>query len=169
MGRRKKKRNREPEQEDASYTALKILCIMSFIGFIISMLVDTGNYISFSSVEEMKTATNQIPYEQIETQLEQWAEIGIDVTDKGLNRIATMYAIRTLIDVLAMVGVVFMFYRIRVGYYIYVLFQFLYVFVPFLFFGSLALFVVPYSSVAITLIYVALFTSQQKNLHDDRR
>lgn len=137
---------------------------MSFIGFIISMLVDTGNYISFSSVEEMKTADNQIPYEQIETQLEQWAEIGIDVTEKGVNKIATMYAVRTLIDVLAMVGVVFMFYRIRVGYYIYVLFQFLYVFVPFLFFGSLALFVVPYSSVAITLIYVALFTSQQKKL-----
>ena len=165
MGRRKKKKSnlKETEQEE-SYTALKVLCVMSFIGFIISMLVDTGNYISFSSIEEMKMASNQLPYEQIETQLEEWNEIGVDVSKKGLDRIATMYAIRTLIDVLAMVGVVFMFYRIRVGYYIYVLFQFLYVIVPFLFFGSLALFVVPYSSVAITLIYVALFTSQQKKL-----
>ena len=75
-----------------------------------------------------------------------------------------MYGIRTFIDVLAMVGVVFMYFRLKIGYIIYTLFQFVYVIVPFLFFGGFALFVVEYSSVAITLIYVALFTSQRKHL-----
>jgi hypothetical protein len=165
MGRRKKNKvNKAVGQED-SHMTLKVLCFMSFVGFIIAMLVDTGNFISFSSVDELKAAVDQTQYEQLENQIEQWEGVGIDTSRQGLNKIGTMYALRTFIDVLAMVGVVFMFYRLRFGYFIYTLFQFIYVAIPFLFFGGVALLIVPYSSVAITLIYVALFTTQRKHLN----
>lgn len=164
MGRRKKNRVKETVNEVVPHTALKVLCFMSFIGFIIAMLVDTGNFISFSSVDELKVAVDQTQYEQLETQIEEWDSVGIDTSKQGLNKVGVMYAVRTFIDVLAMVGVVFMYYRLKMGYIIYTLFQFVYVAVPFVFFGGAALLIVSYSSVAISLIYVALFTSQRKHL-----
>ena len=86
------------------------------------------------------------------------------MSNKGLKNVSAMYGIRSFIDILAMVGVVLMYFRLKMGYLIYTLFQFIYVAIPFLFFGGFALFVVEYSSVAISLIYVALFTSQRKHL-----
>ncbi len=163
MGKHKKKKKNKTANEEV-FHALKILCIMSFVGFILSMLVDTGNYLSFSSVEELKVAKNQVPYEKLETTIDSFESVGLDVSQRGLNKVALMYAVRTLIDVLAMVGVVLMYFEIKKGLIIYTLFQFIYVLVPFLFFGGVALVVVSYSSVAITLIYVALFTSQRKYL-----
>jgi len=163
MGKRKVKHKKEPIVEEV-FHAIKILSVMSFVGFILSMLVDTGNYMSFSSVEELKLAINQAPYEKLETTIDNFESVGLDVSQKGLDKIALMYVVRTLIDILAMVGVVFMFFEIKKGLIIYTVFQFLYVAIPFLFFGGAALVVVPYSSVAITLIYVALFTSQRKYL-----
>lgn len=166
MGRRKKKRPSKQEelQIEESYLTLKVLCFMSLAGFIISMVSDTGNYISFGSFEEMKTAPDQTQFEILETQIEQWKEIGIDVSKRGLERVSAMYAARTFVDIFAMVGVVFMYFRLKIGYVIYTLFQFVYIAVPYFFFGGLATFIVPFSSVAITLIYVALFTSQRKHL-----
>ena len=164
MGRRKKKRPPVTIVEEESYTTLKILCAMSFAGFIISMLTDTGNFISFGSIDELKQAVDQTQYEQIETKIEEWDKLGLDISTRGLKNVSAMYGIRTFIDVLAMVGVVFMYFRLKIGYIIYTLFQFVYVAIPFVFFGGFALFVVEYSSVAISLIYVALFTSQRKHL-----
>lgn len=164
MGRKKKKRPPVVLVEEESYTTLKLLCAMSFVGFILAMLTDTGNFISFGSVEELKQAVDQTQYEQLETKIEEWNNIGLDVSANGLKVVSAMYGIRTFIDVLAMVGVVFMYYRLKLGYIIYTIFQFVYVAIPFLFFGGYALFVVEYSSVAISLIYVALFTTQRKHL-----
>lgn len=166
MGRRKKKRPPKVQEnvKEESYMTLKVLCFMSLAGFIISMVSDTGNYISFGSFEEMKTAPDQTQFEILETQIEQWKEIGVDVSKRGLERISAMYATRTFIDIFAMVGVVFMYFRLKIGYFIYALFQFVYIAVPYFFIGGVATFVVPFSSVAITLIYVALFTSQRKHL-----
>lgn len=164
MGRRKKKRPPVAVVEEQSYTTLKVLCAMSFVGFIISMLADTGNFISFGSIEKLKIAADQTQFEQIETKIEEWNTLGLDVSNKGLKNVSAMYGIRSFIDILAMVGVVLMYFRLKMGYLIYTLFQFIYVAIPFLFFGGFALFVVEYSSVAISLIYVALFTSQRKHL-----
>ncbi len=163
MGKKKSKKNKAPKVEEV-FHAIKILCVMSFVGFILAILVDTGNYMSFSSVEELKTAINQAPYEKLETTIDKFESVGLDVSQSGLDRVAFMYLVRTLIDILAMVGVVLMFFEIRKGLIIYTIFQFIYVLVPFLFFGGVALVVIPYKSVAITLIYVALFTSQRKYL-----
>ncbi|MCT4581060.1 MAG: hypothetical protein N4A35_06545 [Flavobacteriales bacterium] len=166
MGRRKKKRPPKAQEEpvEVSYLPLKVLCFMSLAGFIISMVADTGNYISFGSFDEMKSAPDQTQFEILETQLEQWKEIGLDVSKRGVEKISVMYAVRTFIDIFAMVGVVFMYFRLKIGYIIYTIFQFTYIAVPYFFFGGLATFVVPFSSIAITLIYVALFTAQRKHL-----
>lgn len=166
MGKRKKKRPPKAQEEitEESYMALKVLCFMSFAGFIISLVSDTGNYISFGGFEDMKTAPDQTQFELFETQLEQWEEIGLDISKRGLERISAMYAARTFVDIFAMVGVVFMYFRLKIGYIIYAIFQFVYIAVPYLFLGGFASVVVSFSSVAITLIYVALFTSQRKHL-----
>ena len=42
---------------------LKVLCIMSFIGFALAMAVDTGNYLSYSSIDALKSSANQSGWE----------------------------------------------------------------------------------------------------------
>lgn len=156
-------KNKE-ETTNNIHTSLKVLCYMSLVGFIISLITDIGNYISFGSIEELKKMPNQEQYEILENSIEKWGKAGVDVSKRGVEKISNMYFIRGFVDILAMVGVVFMYFKLKIGYVIYTIFQFVYVSIPFLFFGGFALLIVPYSSVAITLIYVALFTTQRKYL-----
>jgi len=169
MGRKKKNTNklRNTKENTAQVEAggaLKFLCLFSTIGFVISMLVDAGNYVSFSSIEELKKAVDQTQYEILETKIDLWQGIGIDTSIHGLKKVANMYAIRALIDVFAMLGVTLMFYKTKLGFIIYTISQFIYIAIPLFFFGSYAFFIVPYTSAIINLIYVALFASQYKYL-----
>ena len=64
----------------------------------------------------------------------------------------------------ALLGVALMFFKIKLGYIIYVIFQLAYVSVCFVIIEENALKIIPLGSIAISLIYVALFTTQRKHL-----
>jgi len=163
--RSKNKEKSEVEEVNLDLpTGLKILCILSFIGFIWTLTFDAADYMAFSNVEEMKVSNDQASWELMEDRLIGFEKAGIDVSKEGTERFVLMYALRSILNVLAMVGTALMFIRVRKGFYFYAIFQFLYVFTPIFMFGIASFAIFDKGSFMIPLIYVALFTSQTKHL-----
>jgi len=158
----RKKKVEIVEESEAQYQGLKILCFLSFIGFIYCMVIDASQYMTYTNVEQIKNSLDQTGWEQLEELLDDYKRAGIPNTPDSHNRIGAMFAIRCFLNVMAMVGTGLMFYRISRGYYIYLAGQMLYVFVPFLMFGLGALAIFENAWIMVPLIYVGLFTSQRK-------
>jgi len=147
------------------FKSLKFLCILSFVGFIYSMVIDSSNYYTYSNFQDLETIQNNVTYEIIEDNLEKWSLSGIDTSSIGIKKIAKIYLVRCIIDILALLGVALMFYRIKLGFTIYFIFQITYVISPFILLSSFnAKEIIPLSSMAINLIYVVLFSTQRKHL-----
>lgn len=129
------------------------------------MAVDSSNYYSFNNFENIENIKDPVTYEIFEDKLESWEKAGIDVSEIGVNKISQIYIVRCIIDILALLGVALMYYRIKLGFIIYAIFQLTYVFTPFILLSSFsATEIIPLSSMAINLIYVFLFASQKKYL-----
>ena len=135
---------------------LKVLCVLSTIGFVLALGIDAFNYYTYSNYSQFA--------ENIEDVLEKWEEAGVDISANGISKIANLFLVRGIIDVFALLGVYLMFYRLNLGYIIYVIFQIAYVIVPFVILGDVGKVVIPIGLMAINLIYVALFTTQRKHL-----
>ena len=144
--------------------SLKILCIMSFIGFALAMAVDTGNYLSYSSIDSLKTSANQAGWEMMEDKLDLYNANGLDISEKGTMRISLMFIYRSILDVLALLGVSMMFIRLKLGFVIYAIFQAAYAAIPFVMFGTAGGLIIGNASIAITLVYIALFLTQKRHL-----
>lgn len=144
---------------------LKVLCILSFLGFIYCLVRDTGDYFAYSNVEELAKSADQTAFEKLETRLVEFEKNDIDISDSGLNKLALVAIYRTIFDVLAMVGTALMYFRIKKGFYIYGVFQLLYVIVPFVMFGIGAMVVYDKLALVPPLIYLILFTTQFKYLN----
>ncbi|CAG5083616.1 hypothetical protein [Parvicella tangerina] len=145
--------------------SLKALCILSFMGFIYCLVMDTQDYFAYSSIEELKESADQSGWEKLETRLARFEKNDIDISDAGIEKLALASIYRTIIDVLAMVGTALMYFRIRRGFYIYGAFQLLYVIVPFAMFGIGAMVVYDKLVLLPPLIYLILFTTQYKYLN----
>jgi len=150
--------------------SLKILCIMSFLGFAAAMVIDTVNYLSYSSIEDvMKTSQG---FEDMSEKLQLFSKNDIEVfgaNSKDIStaitmRIALLFMIRAFIDVIALLGVSMMFIRLKLGFVIYAIFQAAYAAIPFVMFGTAGGLIVGYDSIAITLVYIALFLTQKRHL-----
>lgn len=144
--------------------SLKIICILSFLGFALAMSIDSANYLSYSSIDTLKTAADQTGWEVMEDKLELLDQNGIDVSENGTMRISLMYIYRSIIDVLALLGVSMMFVRLKLGFVIYSVFQFAYAAIPIVMFGTAGALIVGYGSIAITLVYIGLFLTQKRHL-----
>ena len=112
------------ELNSAGFNGLKILCVLSVIGFIYSMANDSVSYYVFNNYEENLNTDNAQLKEQLDDKTSILEKNGIDVSEKGIEKIAWMYIGRAIIDVLALLGVVLMFYRLKLGFNIYVIFPF---------------------------------------------
>lgn len=150
---------------------LKILCILSFIGFAVSMSIDTMNYLGFSSLEGIEDALDQTAFEQMEDFSEKLEDAGVvQLESNGLipvgfsMRIAKMYIFRAIIDVLALLGVSMMFIQLRMGFTVYVIAQLAYIAVPIGMFGPGGIHIIEGGSIVITLIYILLFATQRRHL-----
>ena len=152
--------------------SLKILCIMSFIGFALAMTQDTSFYLTYGSIEEVKASADQTTWELLETKFDLLQEKGININEvdgKTINedltmRISLMYIYRSILDVLALLGVSMMFIRLKLGFVIYAIFQAAYAAIPFVMFGTAGGIIVGNASIAITLVYIALFLTQKRHL-----
>lgn len=152
------------EVQGRSINGLKILCVLSVIGFIASMYIDAGNYFLFSNIDQYKSTADQVLAEQLENKLALIDDNNIDTSKEGIEMIAWMFFGRGVLDVLVLLGIMLMFYKLKIGFNIYVLFQILYVVLPFYLFGKNVNVIVPYELMMINLIYVALFITQRKHL-----
>jgi len=152
--------------------SLKILCIMSFIGFALAMANDTYFYMSYGAIEDVKASADQTTWELLETKFDLLQDKGINIheaDEKTINedlsmRISLMYIYRSILDVLALLGVSMMFIRLKLGFVIYAIFQATYASVPFVMFGTAGGLIVGNASIAITLVYIALFLTQKRHL-----
>jgi hypothetical protein len=162
----KDKEPKVPEVKLEVPGALKALCVLSFLGFIYCLLLDSSDYLAYSTINEFRADVNadQAALEVLEERMELFRLNDIDVSDEGMERLGLMAIYRTIFDVLAMVGTALMFFQVKKGYYIYVIFQVLYVIVPFIMFGVSAFAIFDKGMVMIPIIYIGLFTTQLKHL-----
>ncbi len=171
---KKKKSSASPNKNELKLdvpSSLKILCILSFLGFIYCLVRDTGDYFLYSNFEEIKQGDDQLAFEQLETKLVEFEKNDLFVDDGGeqrdqfLDQLALAGIYRTILDILAMVGTALMYFRIKKGFYVYGVFQLLYVVVPFAMFGIGAMVVYDKLVLIPPLIYLVLFTTQYKYLN----
>ena len=148
--------------------SLKLLCLLSFIGFIYCMALDSAKFITYQFYSPDNLIEDSNAYEIISNELNTWSMKGVDVSEKGIQLIALNFFLRSTFDVLALFGVALMFYQLKIGYSIYVFFQLLYIVVPFLIFLDGAFSVVPLQITAVNLVYIGLFTTQRKHLKSKR-
>ena len=152
------------DASEQSFKGLKILCFLSLLGFVYCMAFDSTKFLTYSSLDLDNMIEDSASYEAINNEVLRWEDAGIAVSEKGLHRISLLFLIRSILDVLALLGVALMFYRMKIGFSIYAIFQLCYVVSPLVFFGVNGTAVAPLNMMAINLIYLALFFTQKKNL-----
>ena len=128
------------------------------------MAFDSSKFITYNFYNPDVLVEDSNAYDVINKDLALWSEKGIDISEKGINVIALNFLLRSGFDVLALLGVALMFYRMKMGYSIYLICQLIYVAIPFFLFSEGASSIVPLQMTAVNLIYVALFTTQRKHL-----
>ena len=153
------------------FNALKWLCLLSFIGFLYCFVTDLGFCLAFFE------ASNDMS--KLEGTLlgivENWEDNGFPYDEHVKNKLVKFYGARIFFDVLAVVGVVLMYFKIKLGWTFYWIFQLAYVLSPFLlldfqlephwpYLSGFAVLVIPLFSAMIHLVYILLFFSQKKNL-----
>ena len=145
---------------------------MSFIGFALAMAQDTSFYLTYGSIQDVVESADQSTWELLETKFDLLQEKGISIyeaDEKTIKedlsmRISLMYIYRSILDVLALLGVSMMFIRLKLGFVIYAIFQAAYAAIPFVMFGVGGAIIVGNASIAITLVYIALFLTQKRHL-----
>ena len=142
---------------------LKVLCFLSFIGFVYCMAFDSSKFLTYSSYDPDTLIEDSAAYELINQEIDQWSLHKIDVSKKGIQKVSYLFLARSIFDVISLLGVTLMFFKMKLGFSIYSLSQLLYVLLPFVFFGLAAKEIVPLNMMMVNLIYVALFLTQKKH------
>tara|TARA_B100001287_G_scaffold19152_1_gene14176 strand:- start:10732 stop:11205 length:474 start_codon:yes stop_codon:yes gene_type:complete len=153
------------------FKALKWLCYLSFIGFLYCFVTDAGFCFAFFEASDDINLVN----ESLRAIIENWTDKGFVYDEFMKNQLIKFYAIRIVFDILALVGVILMFLKAKLGWTFYWIFQLAYVLSPFMlldfeftsswpYFTGFALLVTPIFNAIIHLVYVLLFFSQKKNL-----
>tara|TARA_B100001250_G_C19039664_1_gene460998 strand:+ start:29 stop:499 length:471 start_codon:yes stop_codon:yes gene_type:complete len=142
---------------------LKVLCFLSFIGFVYCMAFDSSKFLTYSSYDPDSLIEDSAAYELISQEVDRWSLNKIDVSKKGIQKVSYLFLARSIFDVISLLGVTLMFYKMKLGFSIYTFSQLLYVLLPFVFFGFAAKEIVPLNMMLVNLIYVALFITQNKH------
>ena len=148
------------------------LCILSFIGFIICLANDSLHCFLFLeapiNLESMQDGLRIV--------IEKWQSQGFEYSVNSKMQLVKVYGARIAFDILAMVGVGMMFYRIKLGWTFYWIFQLAYVLVPFFvlevlptttwpYIAGNTVIVFPLFFAMVHLVYVLLFFAQKKELN----
>lgn len=154
-----------------NFDALKWLCLLSLIGFIYCFVSDIGYFFLFLddlSVESEKSSFLNLVIDNL-------GENGFEFNEYLASQLRSLYALRIVFDILAMVGVALMYLKIKLGWTFYWIFQVAYVLAPYIFlnfefqaswpyFTGIALVMFPLFNNMIHLVYVLLFMSQREQL-----
>tara|TARA_Y100000768_G_scaffold332242_1_gene271774 strand:- start:335 stop:808 length:474 start_codon:yes stop_codon:yes gene_type:complete len=154
-----------------NFDALKWLCLLSLIGFIYCFVSDIIYFFLFLddlSVESEKSSFLNLVIDNL-------GENGFEFNEYLSSQLRSLYSLRIVFDILAMVGVTLMFFKIKLGWTFYWIFQVAYVLAPYIFlnfefqaswpyFTGIALVMFPLFNNMIHLVYVLLFMSQRAQL-----
>ena len=154
-----------------NFDALKWLCLLSLIGFIYCFVSDIGYFFLFLddlSVESEKSSFLNLVIDNL-------GENGFEFNEYLASQLRSLYALRIVFDILAMVGVALLYLKIKLGWTFYWIFQVAYVLAPYIFlnfefqaswpyFTGIALVMFPLFNNMIHLVYVLLFMSQRAQL-----
>ena len=154
-----------------SFDTLKWLCLLSLIGFIYCFVSDIGYFFLFLddlTVESEKSSFLNLVIDNL-------GENGFEFNEYLASQLRSLYALRIVFDILAMVGVALMYLKIKLGWTFYWIFQVAYVLAPYIFlnfefqaswpyFTGIALVMFPLFNNMIHLVYVLLFMSQRIQL-----
>ena len=154
-----------------NFDALKWLCLLSLIGFIYCFVSDIGYFFLFLddlSVESEKSSFLNLVIDNL-------GENGFEFNEYLASQLRSLYALRIVFDILAMVGVALMYLKIKLGWTFYWIFQVAYVLAPYIFlnfefqaswpyFTGIALVMFPLFNNMIHLVYVLLFVSHRSQL-----
>ena len=154
-----------------NFDALKWLCLLSLLGFIYCFVFDLGYFTLFLDAKSINSEKNSL----INLIVENLEDNGFQFNEYLSIQLRNLYAIRVVFDILAMVGVGFMFSKIKIGWTFYWIFQIAYVLSPFIFLNfdfqfswpylsGIAIVIFPLFNNMIHLIYVLLFMSQKSQL-----
>jgi hypothetical protein len=154
-----------------NFDALKWLCLLSLIGFIYCFVSDIGYFFLFLDDLSVKSQKSSF----LNLVIENLVENGFEFSEYLASQLRSLYALRIVFDILAMVGVSLMFFKINLGWTFYWIFQVAYVLAPYIFlnfefqaswpyFTGIALVMFPLFNNMIHLVYVLLFMSQRAQL-----
>lgn len=154
-----------------NFDALKWLCLLSLLGFIYCFVFDLGYFTLFLDSKSINLEKNSL----INLIVENLEDNGFQFNEYLSIQLRNLYAIRVVFDIMAMVGVGFMFFKIKIGWTFYWIFQIAYVLSPFVFLNfdfqfswpyltGIAIVIFPLFNNMIHLVYVLLFMSQKPQL-----
>ena len=143
---------------DLLYRPLKWMCFLSLIGFILCIIGDSSQWFAFTHFDDIKSN------HEFEDEIEKWMDSGLQLTDFTIQKLANLYLIRSIFDVLALLGVALMYSRLKLGFVIYSIFQLSYVLSPYILMGALGSVLVPYTISLVHIVYIVLFFTQFKKL-----
>lgn len=154
-----------------NFDALKWLCLLSLLGFIYCFVFDLGYFTLFLDSKSINLEKNSL----INLIVENLEDNGFQFNEYLFIQLRNLYAIRVVFDIMAMVGVGFMFFKIKIGWTFYWIFQIAYVLSPFVFLNfdfqfswpyltGIAIVIFPLFNNMIHLVYVLLFMSQKPQL-----
>jgi hypothetical protein len=154
-----------------NFDALKWLCLLSLIGFIYCFVSDIGYFFLFLDDLSVKSEKSSF----LNLVIDNLGENGFEFNEYLASQLRSLYALRIVFDILAMVGVALMYLKIKLGWTFYWIFQVAYVLAPYIFlnfefqaswpyFTGIALVMFPLFNNMIHLVYVLLFMSQREQL-----
>ena len=154
-----------------NFDALKWLCLLSLIGFIYCFVSDIGYFFLFLDGLSMESEKSSF----LNLVIDNLGENGFEFNEYLASQLRSLYALRIVFDILAMVGVALMYLKIKLGWTFYWIFQVAYVLAPYIFlnfefqaswpyFTGIALVMFPLFNNMIHLVYVLLFMSQREQL-----
>ena len=149
--------------DSQQFRALKLLCLLSLLGFVYCISNDTSHWAFFNHSEDLKN--NQDAFESMETLKENWKGKGLEFNELIRLKLVRFYLVRAVIDVLVLLGVALMNFKLRKGFMIYAVFQIAYIVSPFFFLDEYASVVVPISTSVIHFVYIFLFYTQYQKLN----
>ena len=154
-----------------NFDALKWLCLLSLIGFIYCFVSDIGYFFLF--LDDLSEESEKSSF--LNLVIDNLGENGFEFNEYLASQLRSLYALRIVFDILAMVGVALMYLKIKLGWTFYWIFQVAYVLAPYIFlnfefqaswpyFTGIALVMFPLFNNMIHLVYVLLFMSQREQL-----
>ncbi len=143
-----------------------VLSILSLVGTMICAISDFSFYTVIDTyLNEGFEEGNEVGRNFEEIVNQEWGKNGVDVTNEGLRHLRQLFLVIGILNVPVLLGVVLLFFRVRLGYIIYTVGQLAYIFVPLYFLGG-AFYpnfrTLHYGDIAVTVLFIIMWGIQYK-------